>query len=391
MRKLARMRLAGGGSAGVLLLWSASLPLFFSSCSSPHAPSVVARVSAVPAVQESISPDENQAIAQIRALLTTQVLDRYHQSGGPAQRDAHPKGQGCVKARFTVLPSIPLALRAGIFAREAHYRTWIRFSNAVGTDDHFGFARGMAIKLLGVPGQKILPAEANETTQDFLLVNYPIFNVRTDPEYVDFLKASDSGHLADFYRAHPESGKINAAIDAQKVSNPLLQRYFSMTPYALGNRAVKYSTRPITCVLQRPLRDPGEPIPSDPNYLRKAMIATLASGPSCFVFLVQPQTDPAMMPIEDATVLWSERISPFVPVALIYIPKQRFDSPAQQAFCENLSFTPWHSLPDHRPLGNINRIRRVVYDSISALRHRLNGVARREPTGHENFEGSPAW
>ena len=48
-------------------------------------------------------------------------------------------------------------------------------------------------------------------------------------------------------------------------------------------------------------------------------------------------------------------------------------------FCENLSYTPWHSLPDHRPIGGINRARKVVYEAISKVRHDYNAVPRREP------------
>jgi len=38
-------------------------------------------------------------------------------------------------------------------------------------------------------------------------------------------------------------------------------------------------------------------------------------------------------------------------------------------FCENLSFDPWHTLPEQRPLGAINRIRLQVHSGISAKRH----------------------
>ena len=55
------------------------------------------------------------------------------------------------------------------------------------------------------------------------------------------------------------------------------------------------------------------------------------------------------------------------------------------AFCENLSFTPWHSLPQHRPLGAVNRVRRTVYESVSKKRHALNQTPRKEPTGDEAF------
>jgi hypothetical protein len=344
------------------------------------------------AVEADTPAQETRAIAQIKKLLIAQVLAQYAKHGRPAERDAHAKAQGCVKARFAVLPSLPLWLRVGVFARPATYTTWIRFSNAVGTNDHMGLARGMALKLTDVAGEKILPQEAHEKTQDFLLVNYPVFNVAKASDYVDFLSKSQSGQLATFFRTHKRSGAITAAIANQRVGNPLLLQYFSMTPYAFADRFVKYSARAISCENGTTLTDhPPTPLPHDSNYLRKAMASSLASGPSCFLFMIQRQSDARTMPIEDSTVLWNPAILPFVPVAKIFIPNQRFDSAPQQTFCENLSYTPWHSLPEHRPVGNINRIRRVVYDTISQLRHRLNGLERKEPTGNEHFEGGPTW
>jgi hypothetical protein len=345
---------------------------------------------AVAALPSQSVLSEEEAIQRIKQLTETQVLDAYRNGQRPAQRDAHAKQHGCVRARFTVPASLPEVMRRGVFANAHTFQAWIRFSNAVGSDDHAGLARGMAIKLLGVPGRKILPDEADETTQDFLLVNYPVFNVRTAADYVEFLTDSNTGQLPAFFRVHPESGRITAAIAAQPVGNPLLQRYFSMTPYALGSSNVKYSAKPVSCTTGQPLVDHGSGAHSkSPNYLRAAMMATLDAGSSCFAFMVQRQTDAATMPIDDSTVEWSEDSAPFVEVATITIPQQRFDSTEQQDFCENLSYTPWHALPIHQPLGTINRIRRVVYDAISSLRHRLNGVPRREPTGDERFPGSP--
>ena len=82
-------------------------------------------------------------------------------------------------------------------------------------------------------------------------------------------------------------------------------------------------------------------------------------------------------------MLWDEARSPPIEVAMIRIPRQRSDGAAQQAFCENLSFTPWHSLPEHRPIGGINRVRKAVYLAVSTLRHRLNQAPRVEPTAVE--------
>ena len=84
------------------------------------------------------------------------------------------------------------------------------------------------------------------------------------------------------------------------------------------------------------------------------------------------------MPVEDASIEWSEHSAPFRKVATIVIPPQTFDTPARMTFCENLSYTPWHSLPEHRPIGGINRARKVVYEAISKMRH---DVQRRAAPG----------
>ncbi|MDQ2733233.1 MAG: hypothetical protein M3Y56_16405 [Armatimonadota bacterium] len=107
------------------------------------------------------------------------------------------------------------------------------------------------------------------------------------------------------------------------------------------------------------------------------MIKQLGSSEGSFDFLVQVQ-GPGM-PIEDPTIRWDERKSPFQKVATICIPAQNFDTPVRRELSENLSFNPWHTLPDHRPLGGINRVRKQVYQSISELRHQLNDVPVSEP------------
>ena len=79
---------------------------------------------------------------------------------------------------------------------------------------------------------------------------------------------------------------------------------------------------------------------------------------------MQRQTDPAAMPVEDPTVAWDEARSPWVRVAEIRIPPQRFDDEDTMLDCERRAFSPWHTLPEHRPLGGINRVRRRVYQAM---------------------------
>jgi hypothetical protein len=107
------------------------------------------------------------------------------------------------------------------------------------------------------------------------------------------------------------------------------------------------------------------------------MARRLAAGEARFDFLVQPRAP--TMSVEDTMTKWKEKAAPFIKVATITIPRQQFDTPERREFGENLSFTPWHALPAHRPLGAVNRIRRVVYEATSKLRHELNQAPRREP------------
>lgn len=102
-----------------------------------------------------------------------------------------------------------------------------------------------------------------------------------------------------------------------------------------------------------------------------------------FDFKVQLQTDPQTMPIEDATIEWNEAESGFIKVATIRIPVQEFDIQQRREFDENLSFNPWHTLPEHQPLGGVNRVRKQIYEAISAIRHQLNEQLMKEPTEHD--------
>jgi hypothetical protein len=101
-----------------------------------------------------------------------------------------------------------------------------------------------------------------------------------------------------------------------------------------------------------------------------------------FDLRVNPQTNAEAMPIEDPTVEWT---SESVRLATISIYPQKFHTPEQMAFFENLSWSPWNAFEEHRPLGAINRARRLVYEDSSALRHQTTGVAPAIPTGRESF------
>ena len=149
-------------------------------------------------------------------------------------------------------------------------------------------------------------------------------------------------------------------------------QYWTLGAFRFGSGAAKFSVRP---VVKEATPEAGSE-PESPDYLSERLAESLRSRGVQFEFLMQLQTDAGTMPIEDTTVEWG---SPFQRVAMITIPSQNLRDPEQMALAEHLSFTPWHALAEHRPLGGINRIRKAAYGASSAVRHRLNGVPEREP------------
>lgn len=343
--------------------------------------------------QENPPASEKQAIVEIIQL--SQAL--VNQTSDPVQRQQHPKSHGCVKAEF-IVEDVPEHLRFGVFQQPRSYHAWIRFSNGSSTVqlDAKGDVRGMAIKLLGVQGEKLLDSEKYAETQDFILINHPVLFLQNAQDTLAISKAllavkkvpvsflKPLPFLLMYAPSHRKQVGILKTIRKKLMANPLQAQYWSTTPYTLGSQAIKFAVTP------RNLQSTGveEIAPQSENFLREAMVRQLSQQDVYFDFAVQVQTDAVRMPIEDATLEWSDAESPFIRVATIKIPQQQFDTEARRAFDENLSFNPWHALPEHKPLGGVNRVRKEVYQTISKLRHQLNQEVRQEPTD-EGFDSQP--
>ena len=336
----------------------------------------------VTSTENQAGPNEARLIQQLVDGAVAKLRSSY--KSGPMQRDAHPKSHGCVRAEFHIMSNLPDYLKVGVFATATRYPCWIRFSNGSPnvSGDNTPDVRGIAIKLMSVPGEKVLDPAA--TTQDFVLCNAPAFFVKDLDDYNVFFNAVSTGPLAlltkfFFPSFNPFKWRLlemkNLARSMlEKVISPLCLRYWSQTPYCFGeNNYAKYTVIPRSV----PILEPA----GDSNRLRSTMKRELATKESVVLdFLVQIRNPLANQPLDDSRIEWTEADSPFVHVATIVIPPQDFDTEERRQFDENLSFTPWHTLPAHQPAGVINRARRVVYNAISEFRHSFNGVKPVEPT-----------
>jgi len=319
---------------------------------------------------DGVGRNDNQAtIDQLVAEMTQRVeaITLAEATDSFIPRFNQPKTVACVSADFRVHDDLPDELRHGLFSQPASYPAMLRFANATSMDDSKKDIRGLSISVSNVKGPVIWGEPGR---QDFLLNSYPALFAATPEDFLAFMRARQQGHELRYFLnpmdLHLKSFWIVFKA-RKKLLSPLDIRYWSTVPFRLGETdglVVKYSVTPCSGYKTRQAVDAGV------NQLRAAIKAHLQRESACFHFGVQIQKDPQAMPIEDATVIWDEDLSPFRTVATITISNQDFDNQESLAACERASFNPWQSLAAHEPLGRMNAVRRLVYADAAKLRNK---------------------
>jgi len=282
--------------------------------------------------------DEDIYAQKIVELLQAQTLRLYAKKNAKKLRQIHPKMNGCVKAEIIIEPNLAPELRVGMFKEAVSYPAWIRFSNGntKPLPDQKKDIRGCGIKIMNVPGDKIIGSGTPIGNHDFILMNtknfvskkvghfYRILNVVTTPITI----GSIFPKIIAAARSLPIL--LRAAAAKVKIDHPLGISYFSTVPFGFGDdtRAVKYGLIP-AATNRLEYTDAR-----DKDFLRLNMAATLARHEILYDFCVQFQEDPLTMPIENPTVVWA---SPFIKLATVRIPTQVFDTPKQNEFGDNLN------------------------------------------------------
>lgn len=288
-------------------------------------------------------------------------------AGRPARRALHAKTHGGLEAELTVLPDLPEHARVGLFAAPATYKAYVRYSNGASArqPDKTPDVRGIAIKLLGVPGPKIIPGLEAATTQDFLLIQLAATPFRDADEFVWFALAARS-RATLLPRAIVRFGPVHTvrlvrrivASLAKPVTSVATVRYHSALPLRFGPYAAKLALSPHATPA------PGAERGSTRDFLGDEIAARLAAGPVTYDLQVQFFVDEQRTPIEDASREWKAADAPFVTLARLTLPRQDVASPRGRAIAdrvEKLSFDPWHATEDFRPLGSMMRARNAAY------------------------------
>jgi hypothetical protein len=319
--------------------------------------------------QEAVPEGEDAAFHAYAASLL-RYQSRFAVKGdGQPHRGFHVKSHAGLAGTFTVAGAIPDKARHGIFAAPASYPALVRISNGFSAPrpDWLPDLLGLSVKLCGIAGPKLLDGENDSGTQDFLALNQPYLPARDANELLVMSTASANLltapvvllrqlGLAQALRAL--SWSLGWAPRRLFLRSPATETFHSGAPIAIGPHAVKFAWRP----------HPAPPSPRDfwhRNRLRDALRRHLAEAALRFDFTVQFFTDPARTPI-DGAYAWKEADAPSVKLAELTIPPTDIDTPEahrQERRINALSFNPWHAIAAHRPIGNIQRARRIIYQA----------------------------
>ena len=339
--------------------------------------------------------DEDNVIEELTAAMR-HVSVTLNDRSRHAARSVHAKSHGLLKGELKIYDNLPDALRQGLFAAPGTYPVAMRFSTNPGDilPDSISTPRGLAIKVIGVEGVQMVPEHAGFTTQDFVCVNAKAFAA---PDAAGFLKQvkilgahiTDSQALKQFVSTTARAAEtVIEAVGSQSPAllgfghpetNPLGETFFTQVPVRYGDYIAKICFAPQSANLTE-LTHKSIHVGDNFSALRDVIVEFFKTRTAVWEVRVQLCTDLATMPVEDASVEWPEKESPYLPVASITAGPQDAYTPERRLyFDELLSFNPWHALAAHQPLGNIMRARRAAYTMSSQYRHGANGHPLTEP------------
>jgi hypothetical protein len=344
--------------------------------------------------------DEAQVDADIVATMR-QISEITLANGGAPLRSVHAKSHGLLHGQLTVAAGLPEVLAQGLFAKAAAYPVIMRLSTTPGDilEDSVSTPRGLAVKVIGVEGPRVDGSEA-DTTQDFVLVNGPAFNAPNAGAFLKTIKllaptTDKSEHLKKLTStvARGAEAVVEAvggksatlvSLGGQQEHHILGETFYSQTPILYGAYIAKIAIFPtspsLTALTRKPLTNNGEA-----NMLRNVVVDYFRAHDASWDVRVQLCTDLAKMPVEDASVVWDESESPYLTVATITAGRQdAWTIEKIAAIDEGLSFTPWHALAAHRPLGSVNRARKSAYEMSAKFRAENSRRVIAEPRSLED-------
>lgn len=351
-------------------------------------------------------PEFESNLNAVITLVENSVRSSVTREDGRAVRFAHAKAYGLLKGEVEILSVDDPHYAQGVFATQGRHDALIRFSNGLGhlgADARLGSGCGMAIKIFDIPGPS-MSDEASAGTMDYNLINHPVFFANTARDYITLARLfnelpdglREPSRRANWLHAFvtrngelpPEEwlwDELFALLGntSKPLPNLLYSTFWSMGALRHGDYVAKVRVTPTT-----PRPDSGieavDPKAST-HPVREVLVRESIARDHTFDLQVQLCADLRTMPVENTSIDWLEQLSPFVTVARITVPAQDVSSPENVLRADAMSFTPWRTPAKHQPVGQIQTVRRLVYERSSIIRHQLNSQPRHEPSSPDEI------
>ena len=345
---------------------------------------------------ETRQDDEQATIQELNATFD-KILDTTSKDYGRAVRSVHAKAHAILQGTLTVASGLPPELAQGMFATPGEHAVFMRLSTNAGDilPDAISLPRGLALKVMDVDGERLPGAEGR--TQNFVMVNGPVFQAKTADKFLGSLKklagTTDKMEGTKTVMSTVMRG-VSSALETVGIESPAIQSmggapnvdplgetYYSVTPFRYGDYIAKFAVVPVSDDLTSITKKEIDAT-DRPDAIRQNVKGEMLLIDGVWELRVQLCRDLEKQPIEDPTVEWKEADSPFQTVATIHVGRQdSWDAGQVQKVNEEMRFSPWIGLAAHQPLGNINRARKEPYEHSAEYRVRFNGCPIHEPEG----------
>ena len=310
--------------------------------------------------QEQIGADEAERFAGYGRQFAA-IQKRKSEKYGTG-RALHRKQLTAAQGTLEVLADLPEFARHGLFAAPGTFDARVRLSNG-GMDrapDRAPDVRGFAIGVSGLQGDSAL-GNGPAKSQDFTLINQEAFGFPKSEEFVGFVAAAADGkgtllkYLVARYGLFGGPQRLLKMLKnfGKPFGGFATEPLFSAVPMACGPYAVR--------VRLLPASSNGTATPGANSDWGTDFAARLQRQALQWDLQLQPFVSENLTPIEDASVNWP---SAYTTVARLRLPMQDSASAQGQALLrevETAVFDPWQALAAHRPLGDVQRARKVVY------------------------------
>lgn len=295
-------------------------------------------------------------------------------NAGCPMRAFHVKAHAGLRAELHVGADIPELARHGIFALPRVWPALVRVSNGFSATmwDWFPDLVGFAVKVEGVEGPTLLPGGIPAPTQDFLALNRRYLPVNDAGDLMVISMATKNFITAPFmllkglglwHGTQVILWTLGWSLKRLFLRSAVTPDFFGVAPIALGNSPVKFRWSPQS-------RAPGSWLGGFKSFLRRDLKRRLSEDELRFDLSVQFYVDNQTTPI-DGGWPWPEHLTPWVRIAELVIARTDIDSAAalaDTAAANALAFNPWNAIAAHRPIGNIQRARGLIYQRSAIFR-----------------------